>query len=285
MDSMEFVHDWIQNPLATSMKVEKVSVLERARGIFLRSLKSGELIEKLKDLADNPPEIVPKERIVGAEASVLLCEVVTTNRIPQLKHMIEHGYDPCSNMELGPFPGEQQNPLLGDDTKWTIAHEAVMAGAGDALKELMENGLDITQVKSDDDWTLVHAAAYSGNAAVLKIVLDAGVPADTMDVHKRTPLLWATQSQRFMAARLLIWHKADLNSMDKWRNTPLTYAEKNSRTECGDYVLRAAKGEFDGIEEPPVADMSKGDEDDDDGDESDSSEIYQSKTMSYSTNK
>lgn len=265
--------------MATSMKGDKVPILERARGIFLRSLKSGELLEKLKDLADHP-HIEHKVRIVGAEASVVLCQVVTANRIPQLKLMIEHGYDPCSNLELAPFPGEENKPAE-ECPNWTVAHEAAMAGACDALKELMENGLDVTQVKNNEDWTLAHAAAYSGNAAILKIVLDAGVPADTMDIHKRTPLLWATMCNRFMAARLLVWHKADLNSRDRWLNTPLTWAEKHSsKTELGDHLLRAAKGEFDGGEEPPVVDLSKNDDDDDDGDDSDSSEIFQTRTHS-----
>merc|ERR1719158_1518625 len=130
-----------------------------------------------------------------------------------------------------------------------------MANACEALQILMDEGLDVTTVKSNEGWTLVHAAAYSGHTRALKIILDAGCSPDPPDIYKRTPLYWATICNRFTTARLLIWHKADLKAKDQWRNTPLTWAEAHSTWKLGDLLLRAAAGELDGMQEPSVEDQ------------------------------
>jgi hypothetical protein len=274
-ETMEFVHDWIHNPLATKeQRGSKLSALEKAKNLFLKSLKSGDLIEKLQEIRDNP-QLIAKEKIIGTEAAVVLSEVARDNRIPQLKLLMERGYDPTQNMQLPsgePTPESQAN--------WSVAHEAVMANACQSLKELMENGLEVKDVKSNEGWTLVHAGAYSGAAPALKIVLDAGCAADLPDIYKRTPLYWATSCGRFIAARLLIWHTADLTAEDQWRNTPLTWAQAHHTTEIGDYILRAAAGEFDGAEEPPVVVASEEDDNQEDDADSDSSEVFQSRTFS-----
>lgn len=273
---MEFVHDWIVNPLATK-ETKAQSALERAKDLFLKSLKTGDLKAKLQEIKDCP-WLIAKEKIVGPDASTALSEVVRDSRIPQLKLLIERGYDVTQNVQPAsgdPVPESQEN--------WSIAHEAVMVNACESLKEIMEHGLEVKQIKSNEGWTLVHAAAYSGSTAALKIVLDAGCAADLPDIYKRTPLYWATICGRFTAARLLIWHKADLTAEDQWRNTPLSWAQAHHTSELGDLILRAAQGEFDGGEEPPVDIVNEDDDGEDDGEDSDGSEVYQSRTFSIMT--
>eukprot|EP00746_Dinoflagellata_sp_MGD_P011280 gnl/MRDRNA2_/MRDRNA2_123596_c0_seq1.p1 gnl/MRDRNA2_/MRDRNA2_123596_c0~~gnl/MRDRNA2_/MRDRNA2_123596_c0_seq1.p1 ORF type:complete len:295 (-),score=60.98 gnl/MRDRNA2_/MRDRNA2_123596_c0_seq1:209-1093(-) len=277
-ETMEFVHDWIVNPLATKEPKQKLTALERAKGLFLKSLKSGDLKAKLQEIKDCP-WLIQKEVIKSPEASQVLSECARDNRIPQLKLLIERGYDTSQNVE--PVSGD---PVPESQANWSVAHEAVMANACDALKELMEHGLEVKQVKSNEGWTLVHAAAYSGSTAALKIVLDAGCAADLPDIYKRTPLYWATICGRFTAARLLIWHKADLTAEDQWRNTPLSWAQAHSAgqytAELSDLIIRAANGEFDGSEEPPVDVINEEDDDKDEGSDSDNSEVFQSRTFS-----
>jgi hypothetical protein len=267
---MEFVHDWIHNPLAT--KTGKLSALERAKNLFLGSLRTGELKQKLQEIKDNP-DLIQKTRIVGHEASVKLNEVVTQNRLTHLKLMLERGYDPCAKLEL-----PSGNTIPESQDNWSIAHEAVMANSCDTLLHLIENGLELKKVQSNEGWTLTHAAAYSGSTAALKICLDHGCPADLPDLYKRTPLYWAMIAGRFFAVRLLIWHKADLTAQDQWRNTPLSWAQAHHTSQTGDYVLRAAAGEFDGMDEPEVDDANKLSQEEEDDADSDSSEVYQART-------
>jgi len=247
-ESMELVHDWIHNPLAPPKDPNlKVPILEKAKGIFMATLRNGELKDKLQEVRDSP-WLIQKPRIEGNEAAMKLTEVVTANRIPQLKLMIERGYVPDAS--IGIPSGREAIPE--SQANWSIAHEAVMANACDALLELMGEELDVTTVKSNEGWTLVHAAAYSGNARALKIVLDAGCPPDTPDLYKRTPLYWASICGSYLCARLLIWHKANLNAQDQWRNTPLTWAKANFSSKLSSLMLAAAHGKLDGIEEPSI---------------------------------
>lgn len=83
---------------------------------------------------------------------------------------------------------------------------------------------------------------------------------------------------RFFAVRLLIWHKVDLTAQDQWRNTPLSWAQAHHTSQTGDYVLRAAAGEFDGMDEPEVDDANKLSQEEEDDADSDSSEVYQART-------
>lgn len=134
-DTMEFVHDWIHNPLAT--KTGKLSALERAKNLFLGSLRTGELKQKLQEIKDNP-DLIQKTRIVGHEASLKLNEVVTQNRLTHLKLMLERGYDPCAKLEL-----PSGNTIPESQDNWSIAHEAVMANSCDTLLHLIEHGLEL----------------------------------------------------------------------------------------------------------------------------------------------
>lgn len=248
--SLEFVHDWITNPTeAKSKEAKKSSMLEKAKDIFLKRLRDGKLHEVLQDLKDNPPVIV-KPVIISKEAALELVQDINCNRLTCLKMKIDRGY--VIDQELHMMSGETPPEAYGS---WHLAHEAVMSNSCPALRELMameEDGLDVTKVKSNEGWTLVHAAAYSGSTEALKIVLDAGCPADLPDIYKRTPLYWAMLCGRFLAARLLIWHKADLTAEDQWRNTPLTWANDHPDSEVGDLILRASKGEFEGVKEPSI---------------------------------
>lgn len=245
-ESMELVHDWIHNPLAPPKDPNlKVPILEKAKGIFMATLRNGELKDKLQEIKDNP-WLIEKPRIEGNEAAMKLSEVIICNRIPQLKLLLDRGYVPDASIGIP----SGQDKIPESQANWHIAHEAVLANACDGLLEIMAEGLDVTKVKSNEGWTLVHAAAYSGNTQALKIVIDAGCPPDTPDIYKRTPLYWATICSRLSAARLLIWHRADLNAEDQWRNTPLTWANKNPSSMLSDMIYSAANGGFDFSTEP-----------------------------------
>lgn len=84
-------------------------------------------------------------------------------------------------------------------------------------------------------------AASAGDSDTVRDLLASGVPADTRDAAKRTPLLLATRANHPDVAELLIEAGADVNAKDNIRDTPFLYAGAEGRNEILSMILATGR--------------------------------------------
>jgi ankyrin repeat protein len=58
----------------------------------------------------------------------------------------------------------------------------------------------------------------------LKLLIEAGIDPNSSDYDKRSPLHLAASEARVQAVEFLLKHKANVNAVDRFGNTPLTDA-------------------------------------------------------------
>ncbi len=71
-----------------------------------------------------------------------------------------------------------------------------------------------------------HAAARSGASDVVRILVNVGVPVDSRDDFRETPLHQAVNEGRTETADLILQLGADVNARNRRGHTPLYYAER-----------------------------------------------------------
>ena len=93
----------------------------------------------------------------------------------------------------------------------------------------------LTKIQSDDstpviidknqspEETLIHAV-ISGDAIITEQLLESGVSPDTRDKYQCPVLLYATSQKNETIVKLLIKYGADVNAVDKYRDSPLLIA-------------------------------------------------------------
>jgi hypothetical protein len=77
--------------------------------------------------------------------------------------------------------------------------------------------------------TGVHVAAYSGLTEAIIALLKSGHDLNSMDTFGRTPLSWAIGNGHEAVVRLLVEKGAELESKDNEGQTPLSWAAGNGR--------------------------------------------------------
>ncbi len=95
-----------------------------------------------------------------------------------------------------------------------------------------------------EDTMLLPDAAAEGDAAAVRRLLAAGVPVDTRNAARRTPLLLATHGNHVEVAKLLIEAGADVNAKDAIRDTPFLYAGAEGRDEILRAILATGKAKL-----------------------------------------
>jgi glucuronoarabinoxylan endo-1,4-beta-xylanase len=127
---------------------------------------------------------------------------------------------------------------------WTILHDAILQGDGDAVQFLIENGADV-DARANDGWTPLHVAAsiFAGNERmndnnreyskydIFKLVLEAKPAVNVKTVDEWTPLHSAVanaytgwrQNEKMDLKRIedLINAGAEINTKDINGRTPL----------------------------------------------------------------
>ena len=155
---------------------------------------------------------------------------------------------------------------------WTLLHEAILNGDGEAVNLLINNGADVN-LSATDGWTPLHAAAsgFVGNRGIqvkykeynhyesFRMLLDSGADITARTEDGWTPLHCAVinaytgyrQSESTSINRIkdLIAAGADLEARDKNGRTPLHWAAMqgyshfiNEKTDIEDDVVKTLLG-------------------------------------------
>ena len=69
---------------------------------------------------------------------------------------------------------------------------AANAGKAESVRYLIELGVPV-ESRTSYGWTVLHMAAYNGNAATVKVLVDAGADLRADDGTGKTPLDWARE--------------------------------------------------------------------------------------------
>ncbi|EKO3660312.1 ankyrin repeat domain-containing protein [Vibrio metschnikovii] len=153
-------------------------------------------IEKAKQLAEKLPDIDAP----GAEHFTLLAFAVADTNIPAIKMLMALGADPAT--KLG---SQGQNG--------SVAYFAMWRKTTDALKAMLESGMDPNLTDDGGNALIFHAPRLEGNNS-LKLLVDYGANVDARDSLGQTPLLDILNT-RFDEVLFLLEHGADPFVMDK----------------------------------------------------------------------
>lgn len=93
-------------------------------------------------------------------------------------------------------------------------------------KKLYGNIAAHPNAKGLNDWNSLHMAASDGLADITKILITKGdhTDVDARTTMNRTPLHLAVLHNHLEVVKVLIYHNADINSIDNEFNTPLHYS-------------------------------------------------------------
>lgn len=105
----------------------------------------------------------------------------------------------------------------------------------------MVSAASLAPAESGADTMLLPDAAAEGDVSAVRRLLAAGVPVDTRNAAKRTPLLLAAHGNHVEVAKLLIAAGADVNAKDAIRDTPFLYAGAEGRNEILRAILATGK--------------------------------------------
>jgi len=115
---------------------------------------------------------------------------------------------------------------------------AAKYGNLDAIRFLLDKGLDtVSSVNSDGD-TALHLAAGGGNEDIVAELLDKHAEVNSRGAEKRTPLHVAADNGRTGVMTLLLDREADINAQDDEERTALFLAAYRGKTEAAELLLR-----------------------------------------------
>lgn len=107
----------------------------------------------------------------------------------------------------------------------TMLQNACINGHLEAVKWLIDNGADPNKKIKYDNSTPLMKACYANHDAIITILLaHPKLNVNEQDIHGRTALMFAAQSNNLQAVQKLLDKKANVNATDKDSWTPLTYA-------------------------------------------------------------
>ena len=93
---------------------------------------------------------------------------------------------------------------------------------------LLLNYCSDVNTKGKDGKTALHLACTKSSTVPVKLLLESGAdvetPATSLDTHGMTPLMFAAANRRLDVVKLLLTHKANVNSLDVLGRTALHHA-------------------------------------------------------------
>ena len=104
---------------------------------------------------------------------------------------------------------------------------------------LIAAGADVSKANRDGA-TPLYLAGIEGSAPMIEKLLNAGATADERGPTGETPLMLASRTGNLDAIRVLVSHKADVNSQDRLRGTtPLMWAVAESHADAVKLLIAA----------------------------------------------
>ena len=157
-------------------------------------------IEKAKQLAEKLPDI----DALGKEHFTLLAFAVADNNVPAIKMLMTLGADPAAKLE--------DTVIAGSDVSETVAHFSMWRKTTEALKAMLETGMD-TEIKSGSSTLIFDVPALEDNDS-LKLLVEFGADVNVRDRLGQTPL-FDFINVSFDEALYLLDHGADPFVMSK----------------------------------------------------------------------
>ena len=96
------------------------------------------------------------------------------------------------------------------------------------LRNYIDQGDDLVNIKGLDGFSLLHYACNRGHAAIVSELLRALLPIDIRNASNETPLHLAVYCGNLLIVEQLIDRGADINAKNQYDETPLFYAARKS---------------------------------------------------------
>lgn len=122
----------------------------------------------------------------------------------------------------------------------TALMTAVNNNDGSAVKKLIAQGVNVSELDSNQDAPLV-MAAYKGYSEIVRLLLEAGADVTAVDPGmKATALHAAAYAGRTEAAKLLVQHKIDIDKQGPYNGyTALHDAIWQGNVETAEVIINA----------------------------------------------
>jgi ankyrin repeat protein len=128
-----------------------------------------------------------------------------------------------------------------------LLQAAASLGEVGECARLLEEGVEVDVITSDDGRTPLHVAASEGHHRVCLLLLENGAEASTTDGQKTTPLHDAAVGGHLKVCTVLIEAGVEIDAMDEPGCTPLILAARQGYTDVCTVLLEAGAelGAFD----------------------------------------
>jgi len=176
-------------------------------------------------------------------------------RLKTVKLLIDNGADPNIKTKEGETPikmaecygmkacanymrkyGKKGPVVQVAKTEYRFLTGAARANRLDAIKYLLQKGVDINQ--AGDDGTALHIALAKKYTDIAKFLIENGADINAKNKDGATPLLIAQSRDLMDIMKLLINKGADINVKDPWyRSTPLHHAVSKGDKEMVELLL------------------------------------------------
>ncbi len=114
-----------------------------------------------------------------------------------------------------------EEPVFGGSS--SILHEAVAAGRGDQVMDMLKRGADLNARDEDGD-TPLHLAAIAGHGRIAATLVQRGADKDALNNGGTTPLYKAADAGHLRVVKILLALGADFNIRTGGGHSPLQAA-------------------------------------------------------------
>jgi len=104
------------------------------------------------------------------------------------------------------------------------------------LRQMIDQGWDLTNAVDSAGKTSMHRAAQLGNTAAIDQLIKAGVPIDPNNTWKETPLHLATRNGRVAAVKQLVGAGASVSTKTVGGDNALSLAQKYRMKDIAEFL-------------------------------------------------
>ncbi|KAI8906796.1 ankyrin repeat-containing domain protein [Gorgonomyces haynaldii] len=131
-----------------------------------------------------------------------------------------------------------QVDIIGGDLKATPLHWAARTGHIQMVTFLIQKGAN-PKLYDGQGYNALHLAAHAGQTFMIVYLIAIGMPVDTLDSMKRTPLMWSAYQGNSISGMVeLLKSGADLDLADETGYTALHWAVISQHYEYAELLLK-----------------------------------------------